>query len=166
MIKRLRTPYSSSWWFRDRMGCRRYSTNSSWETEGYRKWYTKCRFSTQKLRERWARSWWSWRTRRWDASARTSILSAWWALAETLYPKGTQSYPSNKEHQSLEKIFTRIYIQGVVVLRLIAFRSDRSYFMNFRVIGLIKVVPASKVRSDWSYKSQIRKNDLLQKLVL
>ena len=34
--------------------------------------------------------------------------------------------------------------------------------MNFRVIGLIKVVPASKFRSDWSYKSQIRKNDLLQ----
>ena len=34
--------------------------------------------------------------------------------------------------------------------------------MSFRVIGLIKVVPASKFRSDWSYKSQIRKNELLQ----
>ena len=30
------------------------------------------------------------------------------------------------------------------------------------MIGLIKVVPAPKFRSDWSYKSQIRKNDLLQ----
>ena len=36
--------------------------------------------------------------------------------------------------------------------------------MNFCVIGIIKVVPASKFRSDWSYKSIIRKNDLLQKL--
>ena len=31
----------------------------------------------------------------------------------------------------------------------------------FRVIGLIKVIPAP-ISSDWSYKSQIRKNDLLQ----
>ena len=36
--------------------------------------------------------------------------------------------------------------------------------MNFRVIGLIKVVPASKFRGDWSYKSLIRKNDLLEQL--
>ena len=32
---------------------------------------------------------------------------------------------------------------------------------NFRVIGLIKVIPAP-ISSDWSYKSHFRKNDLLQ----
>ena len=53
-------------------------------------------------------------------------------------------------------------VQNGVVIRPITFRSDWSYFMNFWVIGLIKVVPAVKFRSDWSYKSQIRKNDLLQ----
>ena len=38
-----------------------------------------------------------------------------------------------------------------------------SYFMNCRVIVVIKVLAASKFRSDWCYKIQIRKNDLLQK---
>ena len=33
--------------------------------------------------------------------------------------------------------------------------------ITFRLIGLIKVIPAP-ISSDWSYKSQIRKNDLLQ----
>ena len=32
---------------------------------------------------------------------------------------------------------------------------------NFRVTGLFKVTPAP-ISSDWSYKSQIRKNDLFQ----
>ena len=56
------------------------------------------------------------------------------------------------------------FIQGDVVIRPITFRSDWSCFMNFRVIGLIEVVPASKFRSDWSDKSQISEYDLLQKL--
>ena len=43
--------------------------------------------------------------------------------------------------------------------------SDWSFFMNFWVIGLIKVIPAP-ISSDWSYKSQIRKNDLLQILCI
>ena len=43
------------------------------------------------------------------------------------------------------------------------FRSDWSYFMNFREIGVIKFISDSKFRSDWYYKIQIRKNDLLQK---
>ena len=53
-------------------------------------------------------------------------------------------------------------VNGEVVLRPITFRSDWSYFMNFRLIVLIKVVAASKFLSDWSYKSHFRKNDLLQ----
>ena len=61
-------------------------------------------------------------------------------------------------------LLNAFFVQEGVVIRPITFRSDWSYFMNFWVIGLIKVVPASKFRSDWSYKSQIRKNDLLQKL--
>ena len=55
-------------------------------------------------------------------------------------------------------------LQGEVVIRPITFRSEWSYFMNFRVIGLIKVVLASKFRNDCFYKSQIHKNDLFQKL--
>ena len=43
----------------------------------------------------------------------------------------------------------------------ITFRSDWSYFMNLRVIGIIKV--ASKFRCDWCYKIQIRENDRFQK---
>ena len=52
-------------------------------------------------------------------------------------------------------------LQEGVVIRPITFRSARSYFMTFRVIGLIRVVPASKFQSDWSFKCQILKNDLL-----
>ena len=59
-------------------------------------------------------------------------------------------------------IFCHLHLKRRVVIRPITFRSDWSYFMNFRVIGLIKVVSASEFRSDWSYKSQIRKNYLLQ----
>ena len=40
-------------------------------------------------------------------------------------------------------------IQGVVI-RPVTFRIDWSYFMNFRVIGLIAVIPAQKF-FQWSY---------------
>ena len=53
---------------------------------------------------------------------------------------------------------------GGLVIRRIFFRSDWSYFMNFRVIDLIKLVPASKFRRDWSCNSQFRKKELLHKL--
>ena len=48
-------------------------------------------------------------------------------------------------------------------MRPITFRNDWLYFMNFRVIGLIKVVLASKFRIDYSYKIRSHKNDLLKK---
>ena len=55
------------------------------------------------------------------------------------------------------KRYAKIHLSAYrgVVIRPITVQTAWSYFVNFRVIGLIKVVPASKFGSDWSYKSQI-----------